>query len=512
MHFITSNFNLIETNSAWSKLKKNDVKIDTDFDNFFLNLSNKKMVQQFTSFHTLIFLTDKNYKNIIKKINNLTKVLSAQNSKPFFFYFFSKKKTKITSKKIDLKLKNFKSKPNLFLEYFLDSHNNLFSNRNSLFLKFPFNIESIFLFTKIIKNKITLINNKPYKLIILDCDNTIWGGVLDEDKDDEILYKSKSNDFYYEDFQKKIKTLKNKGFLLAICSKNNEKKVWQILKNRKMSLQKKDFISYEINWNEKAENISKIVKNLNLRFEDCIFIDDNALEIEKVNKKIKNLNTLHIKNINKVGEMMSKDNRFKKLLVSQDDLKKQKQYKLKSKFSSYIKNNKIDHNLIKKLHQKLKIYNCSVSNLKRAEELFNKTNQFNFSLNRYKGNDILRISKKKNYQLRLFDLRDKFGNHGLIGAYVLKIEYDKILVEDFILSCRVLSRFVEVYVLYIICNKFKKKKIEINYRKTNLNSNLIPLFLKNIFFKLKKKKKNNFLYSINAKKFNNNETKKLFNN
>ena len=90
------------------EIEKNDVKIDTDFDNFFLNLSNKKMVQQFTSFHTLIFLTDKNYKNILKKINNLTKVLSAQNSKPFFFYFFSKKKTKITSKKIDLKLKNFK--------------------------------------------------------------------------------------------------------------------------------------------------------------------------------------------------------------------------------------------------------------------------------------------------------------------------------------------------------------------------------------------------------------------
>ena len=92
MHFITSNFNLIETNSAWSILKKNDVKIDTDFDNFFLNLSNKKMVQQFTSFHTLIYLTDENYKNTLKKINNLTKVLSTQNSKPFFFYFFSKKK------------------------------------------------------------------------------------------------------------------------------------------------------------------------------------------------------------------------------------------------------------------------------------------------------------------------------------------------------------------------------------------------------------------------------------
>ena len=512
MHFITSNFNLIETNSAWSKLKKNDARIDTNFDNFFLSLSNEKIVRQYNSFPALIYLDDRNYKKIFKKIEHLIKTINKHDSKPFFFYFFSKKKTKISSKIIDLQIKKFKSKSNLFLEYYLNSYNNLFSNRNLLFLKFPFNIESIFLFTKIIKDKIKLINSKPYKLIILDCDNTIWGGVLDEDKDDEILYKSKNKDFYYEDFQKKIKTLKNKGFLLSICSKNNEKKVWQILKKRKMSLQKKDFISYEINWNEKAENISKIVRNLNLRFEDCIFIDDNALEIEKVNRKIKNLNTLHIKNINKVGEMMSKDNRFKKLLVSQDDLKKQKQYKLKSKFSSYIKKNKIDHNLIKKLHQKLKIYNCSVSNLKRAEELFNKTNQFNFSLNRYKGSDILSISKKKDYQLRLFDLRDKFGNHGLIGAYVLKIQYDKILVDDFILSCRVLSRFVEVYVLYIICNKFKRKKIEINYRKTNLNSNLIPLFLKKNFFKLKKKKGNNFLYSINAKKFNNNETQKLFNN
>ena len=94
MHLITSNFNLIETNSAWLKLKKKDVKIDTDFDNFFLNLSNKKTLQQFNSFHTLIYLTDTNYKNILKKINNLAKVISAHNSKPFFFIFSPRKKQK----------------------------------------------------------------------------------------------------------------------------------------------------------------------------------------------------------------------------------------------------------------------------------------------------------------------------------------------------------------------------------------------------------------------------------
>ena len=176
MHFITSNFNLIETNSAWSKLKKNDARIDTNFDNFFLSLSNEKIVRQYNSFHALIYLDDRNYKKIFKKIEHLIKTINKHDSKPFFFYFFSKKKTKVSSKIIDLQIKKFKSKSNLFLEYYLNSYNNLFSNRNLLFLKFPFNIESIFLFTKIIKDKIKLINSKPYKLIILDCDNTIWGG------------------------------------------------------------------------------------------------------------------------------------------------------------------------------------------------------------------------------------------------------------------------------------------------------------------------------------------------
>ena len=182
-----------------------------------------------------------------------------------------------------------------------------------------------------------MINNKPYKLIILDCDNTLWGGVLDEDKPSEIQYSSKNKVFSFKDFQKKLKILKNKGFLLSICSKNNETRVWNFFKKRKMELQKKDFILSKINWNEKFDNINFIVKNLNLRFQDCIFIDDNILEIKKVKDKIKNIHTMHLKDISKADTLLNNDIRFNRLIVSKDDKKKYKQYKLKSKFTQYVR-------------------------------------------------------------------------------------------------------------------------------------------------------------------------------
>ena len=273
-----------------------------------------------------------------------------------------------------------------------------------------------------------------------------------------------------------------------------------------MALQKRDFILSKINWKEKPDNINEIVKNLNLRFEDCIFIDDNIIEIKKVKNKLKNINTLHLENIELADKLISDDKRFTKLFISEDDLKKTKQYKLRSKFTQYISKNTIEPNLIKGLKQKIKILNCSRSNLKRAGELFNKTNQFNFSLNRYKDAEILNLVNKKNYEIRLFNLKDKFGDHGIIGAVVLKIETNKVLIEDFILSCRVLSRFVEDFILQYIFERFSKKDIEIKYKKTNVNSNLIPIFLRKKIFDLIKKVNNLYIYKI---KFNQKELKNI---
>lgn len=513
MHCLTSNFNLLYSNSYWNALKKAGVTIDNNFDSYYLNLIDEKYLKKYNSLHILIFLDNKNYINTQKKINSLIKkVFSKYSYKPFFIYFtFSEKLSQGKIKKITNSIKKLnKDLSNLFFKFIFQGQEKICNNRNYTVLKFPFDISIITKFTKIIKKKISIINSKPYKLIILDCDNTLWGGVLNEDRFSDIVYNNKDLDFSFKDFQKKLLNLKKKGFLLSLCSKNNEKDVWKFLKNKKMELQKKDFILSRINWNEKSDNINFIVKNLNLRFEDCIFIDDNILEINKVKNKIQKINTFHLKNLSLAKTFFKNENRFNKFIVSKDDLKKYKQYKLKSKFTDYISKDSNSPTLLKGLKQKIKIFNCTKSNIKRAEELFNKTNQFNFSLNRYKINNLLNISNKKNFEIKLFSLKDKFGDHGIIGSYVLEKKKDSVLISDFVLSCRVLYRYVEQYILYNIIKNNTKKVIKIFYKKTNVNSNLIPKFLKKQQFDLSYRNKGCFFYNVKFDKKIINETKKIF--
>jgi len=125
----------------------------------------------------------------------------------------------------------------------------------------------------------------------------LWGGILDEDKIKGITYGDTSKGIFFKNFQKKLLQLKNEGFLLSISSKNNEHDVWNVMRHKKMILQKKDFLNPKINWNEKYINIRKIISELSLRAEDTLFIDDNILEILKVKKLVKNISYIHIDNI-----------------------------------------------------------------------------------------------------------------------------------------------------------------------------------------------------------------------
>tara|TARA_B100001057_G_C22871317_1_gene959010 strand:- start:1662 stop:3221 length:1560 start_codon:yes stop_codon:yes gene_type:complete len=517
MHILSSNFNLIESNSNWSKLKSSKVSIDKNFNNFHLHLSNNTLLETNVSFHTIIYLSNNNYKKIFRKIKSLKNILKRFSSKPFFFYFFndpllSKKNKNNCLKEIKLSNNLFS---NIFIKNFFDcKREKFFNSRNLLYLKFPFDVSTIDFFVDLIYEKIKQLNSKPYKLLILDCDNTLWGGVLDENNNKELLYGDSGNGRLFKKFQLKIKDLKNKGFLLSICSKNNEKKVWNFFKKRKMALQKKDFIFSKINWSEKSENIFNIVKNLGLRFEDCVFIDDNILEIKKVQSRIKKINTIHMKNIVNINKVINNNERFSKFLISKEDKKKYDQYKLREKYYKFVnkKNNKNlnSKDVIKDLKQKIKIINYTNSNLKRAEELFQKTNQFNFSLNRYKNSQLMSLNKNKQYELKMFNLKDKFGDHGIIGAYILKKFDDKIIIVDFLLSCRVLYRFVEQFILSKISKKFQGKEIIIIHNKSMVNSELISKFLTNKIFKLLNRNESKYFYKINLNKKDINETEKLF--
>lgn len=501
MHFITSNYNNISSNSSWKSLKYK-AKIDTNFNNFFLSLNEIKVLENYEVFHIKLYLDDSNLKENFKKLKLLKNSIFKNKKKTFFLYFFLKNNTNlIESKKFNdnfqveiQKLKINKNK-NIFSNY--ENIKSIdFSYRNLFYLKFPFDISYLNKIIKNINRNIEIYSAKPYKLIILDCDNTLWGGVLDEDKDNGIIYGGDNDGNIFYQFQKRLKKLKNEGFILSIASKNNEKNVWNVMKKRKMILQKKDFIQAKINWNEKYQNITKTLETLTLRAPDTLFIDDNLLEIKKIEEFLPDINTIHISDNSEILNILDNDCRLQKINVLQEDIKKYNQYKIKSKFEELKVKKKDNLSFYKNLRQKIDKININGANFDRALQVFNKTNQFNFSLNRYNSKKLSELLKKKDYLIKLFELKDKFGSHGIIGAYICKISKSSIVIEDFALSCRVLSRFVEDYILLDLFSHFKKRKIYINYVKTIKNDQLIKEFLKKPFFVNENKKKKYYQYEI----------------
>jgi FkbH-like protein len=511
-HFLTSNFNLMDTNSNWKILKKRGVFIDKNYNGLSLSL-NKKNLNIYDSFHAIFYLDSFNVDQIILELKNLIQFIKKNKKKYFYLYLLNNFNENPIEKKI---FDNLYSKlninlDNLHIKIFDQNIRKLFSERNKVFVKFPFEIKFIDFISNEIKKNIIFFSSKPYKLIILDCDNTLWGGIIDEDGYEKIKYGGDGIGQIFQEFQSFLKGKKKQGFILTISSKNDEKKVWNTMKKRGMILQKKDFIIPKINWDDKAKNINQILSQLTLRANDSIFIDDNPLEIVKVKSQIKNINIVDSSNPLEILTKVQSDPRFFKHKILKEDLKKYKQYKLKSQFEDLSMRNDHSIQFYKKLKQKVIFENIKTKNFERTLQLFNKTNQFNFNLNRYTSLSLKKLLKNKFYSVKVVSFKDKFGDHGIIGAYIIKKEKLKIEIIDFVLSCRVLNRYLEDYIISKITQAYRNSAIFIFYKKEIINNVLIPIFLNKPFFKLSKKIKN--LYKYNIKSTNNSdEIKKIFNN
>ena len=503
-HFITSNFNLMHSNNAWDTIKKKyNSLVDHNFNYYFFAIKNKEYLKKYDSFHVFLYLDESNCVETRKKFLFLKNEFKKNSNKSYFLYLIFDPSENINSRnsffksftKLFSKL-NSSSKTNVSIEPINNLSKKLFNLRNKTILSFPFEIDAISKFkVNIIKN-LSYLNIKPYKLIILDCDNTLWGGVLDERGIKGIDYGKNVIGKVFKEFQSQLLILKKKGFLLSLSSKNNSEKVWEAMQKRNMVLSKKDFILPKVNWHEKFQNIKSTLKELNLREEDVVFIDDNYIEIKKVKEYIKNINVIHLNEPFDSVKKLKTDPRFQKNKVLKEDKKKLYQYKIKSKFDSEKQKQGISKKFFKSLKQKTRSIKINKSNFSRALQILNKTNQFNFSLNRYTESKLKKIISNKNYKLMLFDLKDKFGDHGIISTCIYQKKNNKILITDFAVSCRVISRYVEDYMIYLIIHQNKGSKYYINFKKSNLNNTLIPNFLKQNFFRLKKKFKKEEEYEI----------------
>lgn len=288
---------------------------------------------------------------------------------------------------------------------------------------------------------------KRKKCLILDLDNTIWGGVLAEDG----IYGIKIGGDYpgnaFLNFQENLIELTKIGVVLAICSKNNEQDVFEVWdKNPFILLKKEHFASYLINWNNKAENIQKLALKLNIGLDSMVFVDDNPSERELVKQFLPTV---------EVPDFPSQPYQFPQFFASILN-EYFSVYELtnedKTKTEKYIENNNRINEIqnfinysdyLKSLNIEIQIESVSNFTISRVVQLTQKTNQFNLTTNRYNESDIKEHIDQDNYVYCL-NVKDRFGDSGICGAVILKkMPNFTIYIDTFLLSCRVLGKEIE---------------------------------------------------------------------
>ena len=356
------------------------------------------------------------------------------------------------SQKINLLQKKYNNIYFINLDYKFSHYggNRIFDKRNWYLANSKISVEGLELIIEDVKKVINRIYLPPKKLLILDCDNTLWGGVLGEDGIKSISLGQDGMGKAFADFQKTIKSLLNQGVLLAIASKNNEKDVLEVFeKHKSMEIKKKDIINFKVNWKEKSENIREISEELDLSLESFVFWDDNPFERDKVKKNLPQVLTIEPNDevVYWPAQLRELDE-LSKFRVKQKDKKKLKQYKIRSKFLTKKKNYSDEGDYLKSIKLSATSIKINQSNISRAAQMTQKTNQFNLRTIRYTQSEIEKINRDKKNLIFLVNLKDVYGDHGIIAILIAKnIDNKSIFIDTCLMSCRILGRNLETWIL-----------------------------------------------------------------
>jgi FkbH-like protein len=385
-------------------------------------------------------------------------------------------------------LENSIESPNFFV---IDSFSNLPSNiilRNSFLVNsadLHFTIDYLEILSDIIKKQIVAFKGIISKCLILDLDNTLWGGIIGDDGLNGIQIGDNGIGKAHLSLQKWIKQLKNRGIILAICSKNEISIAQQpFISHPNMALKLDDIAVFIANWNSKADNINHIKEILNIGYDSMVFLDDNPAEREIVKKFLPDIIVPDLPDdVSEYLPYLTSLNLFETTSVSESDKLRTKQYQEESQRAQFSKSvtNMVD--FLISLEMSAHINSFQESEYDRLAQLSQRSNQFNLRTIRYSFQDIMHISTSNEYLTFSVSMKDKFGDYGLISMVVVKIIDKNIaFIETWIMSCRVLKRTVENLVMNQIVIKLRELKIDLllgEYLQTNKNilvKNLLPNF------------------------------------
>jgi len=291
-----------------------------------------------------------------------------------------------------------------------------------------------------IARRIFALRSKPYKVIVLDCDQTLWKGICGEDGPDGVEIGAP-----HQTLQKSMIAQHNAGMLLCVCSKNNEEDVVQVFdRHPRMLLRRDHIVAWRINWKSKSENIKSLADELQLGLDSFIFIDDNPIECAQVQAECPEVLTLQLpQEPGDIPKFLDHVWAFDHLKVTKEDKERTEFYKQNIERSRFQKESLTFHDFLAGHELKVHISEMSDSQIARAAQLTQRTNQFNFTIIRRSEAKIQKLCQSEELECLVVEVSDRFGDYGLVGVIMFRTNGKALEVDTFLLSCRVLGRGVE---------------------------------------------------------------------
>ena len=303
------------------------------------------------------------------------------------------------------------------------------------------------------------IEGKFKKCLILDLDNTIWGGVVGDDGWEGLqLGHGLGIGKAFTEFQEWIKKLKNRGIIIAVCSKNDEDKAKEPFeKNPEMVLRLDDIAVFQANWETKVDNIRTIQRILNIGYDSMVFLDDNPFERNIVRENIEGITVPELpEDPAEYLEYLYGLNLFETASYSAADKDRTKQYQVEAKRVSLSKTFANEADFLKSLNMVSVVSGFTKFNSPRVAQLSQRSNQFNLRTIRYTEADITALAENPDVIDLSFTLEDRFGDNGLIAVVIMKkMNEDTLFVDTWLMSCRVLKRGMEDFTLNTMVEKAK---------------------------------------------------------
>lgn len=316
--------------------------------------------------------------------------------------------------------------------------------------KMPISLAALPAAAKLVVDVVRSLQGAVKKCLVLDLDNTLWGGVIGDDGLSGIQIGELGTGHAFSDFQKWLKELKNRGILLTVCSKNNEDTAKEPFeKHPEMVLRLEDFSMFVANWEDKARNIRTIQQALNIGMDSMVFLDDNPFERELVRTMIPEITVPELPEDPALYlQYLRGLDLFETASYSREDAGRTEQYREKARRAAFEAAFQSYDDYLEALQMRASAAAFDPFHYPRIAQLTQRSNQFNLRTVRYTEAEIEALAQDDSRIGLYFTLKDKFGDHGLISVVVLeKQPEDTLFISEWLMSCRVLKRGMEEFIV-----------------------------------------------------------------